>query len=117
MEPAQDWRYDDSMPIGQFVTVRLDNSNRRRIRKPGPQAAMWPTAVVMRHPSAHDLAQMRFGERNEEVQTLAANGTHEALAKGVRLRRLNRRSEDRQTHRPQRAIHPLRVNAVAIVDH
>jgi hypothetical protein len=90
------------MAIGQFVTVRLDNSISRRIGKPGSQAAMWPAAVVMCHPSVHDFAQVRVGQRNEEVQTLAANGADEALTKCVRLRRLNRR----QTHRRQRAIHP-----------
>src|SRR5205823_14743000 len=41
---------------------------------------------------------------------------HQSFAEGVRLRRPNRRSERRQTHRRQRSIHALRINAVAIVD-
>src|SRR5262249_3065104 len=60
---------------------------------------------------------VRFGERNEEVQTLAPNGAHKAFAKCVCLRGLNRRPEDRQAHRRQRPIHSFRVNAVAIVNH
>jgi hypothetical protein len=60
---------------------------------------------------------MPFGQRNEEAQALAANGAHQAFAKCVRLEHLNRRSEDRQTHRRQCAIRALRENTVAIVDH
>jgi hypothetical protein len=43
----------------------------RGIGKPRSQAGVRTAAVVMRHPSAHDVAQVRFGQRNEEVQTLA----------------------------------------------
>jgi len=67
MEAAQNRRRDDSTAIGQSVTVRRDASVTRRLRKPRPQAAMWPAAVVMRHPSRQDRAQMRFIEGNEKI--------------------------------------------------
>jgi hypothetical protein len=75
---------------------------------------MWAAAIVMGDSSGQDVAQMQLGQRNEEVQALAANGGHQAFAERIRLRSPNWSSEDRQTHPRQRAIYTLRVNAVAI---
>src|SRR5262245_32188222 len=71
----------------------------------------------MYDPLGQDVAQMRFGERNEKVQTLAPNGADQPFAKCVCLRRVNRGAEDRQTHRGQHPIHSFRVNAVMVVNH
>src|SRR5262249_55554067 len=80
----------DALAIGQLMAVRRHRAIRRRLRNSWSQAAMWAAAIVMRDPSGQDVAHMRFGERNEEVQTLAPNRTYQPLAKCVCLRRLNR---------------------------
>src|SRR5262245_32386205 len=71
----------------------------------------------MHHPTAQNLSQMTLGEGNDEIQTLKTNSAHQPFAKCVGLWRANRRSENGETHGRQRAIHTLRINAVAIVDH
>jgi hypothetical protein len=78
---------------------------------------MGPSAIVMCHPPSQDLAEMPLCYRSQNIQTLAANGDHEAFAEGVSLWCLNRRAEDGQTPGHRRAIHPFRANAVTTVDH
>jgi len=83
MKPAQNRRRDNALAIGQLMAVRRHRAIRRRVRKSRSQAAMWAAAIVMRDPSRQDVAQVRFGQRNEEVQTLAPNGANQAFAECV----------------------------------
>jgi hypothetical protein len=62
MEAAQNRRRDDSMAIGQVVgwsTPRLDQAE-----DPEAQAAMWAAAIVMRHPSSQNVAEMSLVQRD-----------------------------------------------------
>src|SRR4030095_13986649 len=58
-------------------------SFRRRIGHAGPQRHMGARPVVMRSPISKDGTQVRFGHRNEPVQTLSPNRADRALADGV----------------------------------
>src|SRR4029450_13185978 len=86
------------------------------IRNARSQTGMWTAAIVMRHSSSQNRAQMSLIHRNEKIQTFAADCPHKAFAKRVRLGRSDRSSENRQTHRREGPIDALCIHAVAIVD-
>ena len=59
---------------------------------------------------------MVLRQRNEEVQTLAAEASEETLAYRVRGWRPDRRAENPDTHRGHGGVQPRRVDTVAIVE-
>jgi len=55
-------------------------------------------------------------ERNQEIQTLAADSSDEAFAESVRLGRVERRFQDAKAHRLQGRIELAGVIVDAVVD-
>lgn len=70
----------------------------------------------MSHPLLENSPQVSLVQRNQEIQTLAADSADEAFAESVRLRRVERRLQDAQAHRLQCQIELRGVNFVAVVD-
>ena len=62
---------------------------------------MWAALVVMSDPLLKNSAQVFLVDRNQEIQTLAPDGSDQALAESVRLGRSKRRSQNAQAHRLQ----------------
>ena len=73
--------------------------------------------MVMSHPFRKRAPHVRLAPRNHEIETLTSDGADQPLAEGVGLWRPHRRLDDRESHRHNRAINALRVNAVVIVHH
>lgn len=117
MEPAENRCCHDSVPLGQQVIVRSGDPIRQRIRNARSQARVRTAAVVVNDPPLKDPSKMPLIERNHEIQAFAPHRPHQAFAKRVRLRCAYRRSENRQTHRRQRSIDAIRIDAVAIGNH
>src|SRR6266545_3621621 len=70
----------------------------------------------MGDPLPEDSAQVSLVDRNQEIQTLAADSSYQAFAESVRLGRAERRFQDAQAHRRQSRIQLGGVNAVAVVE-
>jgi hypothetical protein len=70
----------------------------------------------MSHPLLENSPQVSLVQRNQEIQTLAADTSDEAFAECVRLGRVERRFQDAQAHRLQGRIELAGVNVVAVVD-
>jgi len=62
---------------------------------------VWPAPVVMSHPLLENSPQVSLVQRNQEIQTLAADTSDEVFAESVRLGRVERRFQDAQAHRLQ----------------
>ena len=76
VQPAQNRRCDDAMTIGQLMAVcRHHVMPTADLEAQVPNWHMWPAAIEMRDPTGEDLAQMRFGERDERVQTISRRMT------------------------------------------
>ena len=58
---------------------------------PWPEAQVWSAIVVMLHPFLQHHPQMF--QRNQEIQTLTAKGSHQPFTVGIRFRRLDWRSQ------------------------
>ena len=67
-------------------------------------------------PLPENSPQVSLVQRNQEIQTLAADTSDEAFAESVRLGRMERRFQDAQAHRLQGRIELGGVNGVAVVD-
>ena len=65
---------------------------------------MRSASVVMAHPLSQHRSQMTFTERNQKVQTLAPDRSHQPFAVGVGLRRPNRRPQHSEAERCQLSI-------------
>ena len=70
----------------------------------------------MSHPLLENSPQVSLVQRNQEIQTLAADTSDEVFAESVRLGRVERRFQDAQAHRLQGRIEFGGVNVVAVVD-
>src|SRR5438046_6471558 len=70
----------------------------------------------MRDPLSEDAAEVTLVEQNHPVQALAPNRANHPFAECVRLWRSYGRHEYRQTHRRDRTIDTLGVNAVVIMN-
>src|SRR5215469_12809952 len=77
---------------------------------------MWAAFIVMSHPLFENCPQVALIERNQEVQTLAPQASHQAFAESIRLGRSEGRFQNAQAHRLQGRVELGRVNAVAVVD-
>jgi hypothetical protein len=69
----------------------------------------------MSNPLLEDSAQVSLVDRNQEIQTLAADSSYQTFAESVRLGRSERSFQDAQAHRLQSRIQLGGVNAVAVV--
>ena len=81
--PSRSWR--SIFPLGW--------SNRcvSRFGQDERECAMRPLRVVVGHVAAKHVLEVASAEDQQPVETLGADGTHEPLRVGVRLRRPNRR--------------------------
>ena len=70
----------------------------------------------MSNPLLEDSPQVSLVDRNQEIQTLAADSCYQAFAESVRLGRSERRFQDAQAHRLQSEIQPGGVNAITVMD-
>ena len=77
---------------------------------------MRAAAIVMSNPLLEDSPQVSLVQRNQEIQTFAADSSYQAFAESVRLGRAERRFQDAQAHRLQSRIQLGGVNAVAVVN-
>lgn len=63
------------------------------------EAGMWPSSIVVRNPNFEGLPDVRFIERNHEVEALPTGTPDQALAKCICFGRLIRSLQHRQTER------------------
>lgn len=85
VKAAEQGAASDHMTVRYSMAFRIYRRCRRqRRRDTWPKTHANPALVVMHNPSVQDLLQTRLANRNEEVQTLAANGAHEPFAHGIR---------------------------------
>src|SRR5262245_54689680 len=115
MKAAQNRRGDDAVAVANAMPG-LHWREVRGVRNAGSEAAVRTSAIVMRDPLPQNAAEVILVEQNHPVETLAANRANHALAERVRLRRSRRRLEDRESHRRQRLIDTVCVNAVVVVN-
>jgi len=87
----------------------------RRIGNTWPKGHMRASGVVVTDPRTQDGTQMRLGERNQPIQTLATDGSDESLANGVRLRASRWGFQNADTEPCYRCIKVLGEYAVAIM--
>ena len=73
-------------------------------------------AVVVLSVDAQDLFEVAARDDQQPVETLVADGTDESLRVGVRLRRLHRRVDDRDSFAAEELVEGGGELAVAIVD-
>jgi len=86
MQATEDGLRGHELAFGQLVTMglRFGWDSRRGLGN-GTQCSVRPSAVVVRGPFTRDRAQVRFAQRNDPVEALAAKGSNQPLAEGVRL--------------------------------
>src|SRR5205814_35592 len=64
------------------------------MRRLEAQRAVRPVAIVVGDEASQDVLEMLFVQDQQPVETLRANGAHEALRHAVRLRRPERRTNN-----------------------
>ena len=72
--------------------------------------------IVMRDPFSQNPSQMFFTKRNHEIQTLAANRSHQSFTIGIGLGRSRRGSQSLQAKTFDGLIYLLREDAVTVMD-
>jgi len=89
----------------------------RSIRRDSwPQAQVRAALVVMTNPLLQHHSQMIFTERNQKVQTLAPERSHQPFAIGVGLRRPNWRPQHSKTERLQFPIQTGGKDRIAVMN-
>ena len=76
---------------------------------------MRPAVIVVRNPRGNDELEMTLIERNQKIQTLAAQAPAKALAHRIRFRRPHRRSQDSHTHSAYLSMANYQIGPVAVV--
>src|SRR3954467_5230021 len=69
----------------------------------------------MSYPLGKHASHVLLAQRNHKIETLASDRADQPLTEGVSLWRPHRRLEDHESHRRNRAINTLRVNAIVII--
>ena len=92
------------------------NFGLRWFRHARAQGRVGTAAIVMQHPLKKDAAEVAFGQRNEEVEALAPNGSNEPFAKGVCLRATNRCFQDADTETGQFIVQTRREDGIPVVN-
>jgi hypothetical protein len=80
------------------------------------ERAMRPLRLVVGHVAAKHVLEVASAEDQQPVETLGADGTHEPLRVGVRLRRPNRRLDHLDPFAAEHLVEGGRELAVAVVD-
>jgi hypothetical protein len=69
------------------MAMRLfGNPLRRWIRNVGPQAGVWPSAIVMSNPFLKNSAKMPVTQGGQPIQALSTNRTDQPFAISIRSR-------------------------------
>jgi hypothetical protein len=86
MQPAQNRRRFDAVSFGrQLVSMAAGrNAGLGWFRNARAQRRVGPSAIVMDHEFGKDTAQMALVERNQKIQALAPNGSHQAFTECIR---------------------------------
>ena len=92
------------------------NFGLRWFRDARAQGRVGTAAIVMDHPLKKDVAEVAFGQRNEEVEALAPNGSNEPFAESICLRATNRCFQDADTEPGQFMIHARREDRIPVVN-
>src|SRR3954468_13758700 len=87
METAEDRPRRDSPASRKRMPVGLADQpiHGGAGRNAGPQARVWPAAIVVRDPLSKNRANVLLVDRNDEVQAFATDRPDHAFAERVRL--------------------------------
>jgi hypothetical protein len=80
------------------------------------ESAVGAFAVVVLDVDGQDVFEVAAPDEQQPVETLVADGTDESLRVGVRLRRLHRRVDDRDSFAAEDLVEGGGELAIAIVD-
>jgi len=86
------------------------------VRYSRTQTGVRTSPVVVRGPGVENLTDMRFVERNHEIQTFSACATDQAFTESIRLWTFVRCFQYAHAQRLQGCVQFSRVNVVAVVD-
>ena len=89
---------------------------RRRIRYPRTQRHVWAAAIVMAMPRPQNRSQMGLRDRDEPIQTFAADRANQSFAYGVRFRTRNGRSQHVDSQGLDRIVEVLGEDSISIMD-
>jgi hypothetical protein len=89
---------------------------RRRIRYPRTQRHVWAAAIVMAMPRPQNRSQMGLRDRDEPIQTFAADRANQSFAYGVRFRTRNGRSQHVDSQGLDRIVEVLGKDSISIMD-
>ena len=70
----------------------------KRIRYLRPQTHMYSAMIVMKYPTVENMLEMSLSQRDEEIQTLSADGSHHTFAWDIRFGRSTRCPQDAHVH-------------------
>ena len=88
VEPAEDWCGDDASVLGKEMAVLQERSRHslRRLGDAGSERGVGSSPIVEIAELEDGTSEMVLGERDEEVETLTAEGTDESLAESIASR-------------------------------
>jgi len=88
VEPAEDGYGDDASVLGKAVPVLRERSRHpfRRLGDAGSERGVRSSPIVEIAELEDGTSEMVLGERDEEVETLTAEGTDESLAESIASR-------------------------------
>ena len=84
-------------PVSMFG-LRRRWMKRDRDRDARSQVHVNAAVIVMAYPPLENVLQMPLSQRDEEIQALSADGSHQALANGICLGRSRRRPHYAHVH-------------------
>jgi len=85
VEPAEDGHGDDASVLGKEMAVLQERSRHslRRLGNAGPERCVRSSPIVEVAKLEESTSEMVLGERDEEVETLTAEGSDESLAESI----------------------------------
>ena len=117
MQSAQHGSAAYSMASRKLVSMLgLGRQGIKRGRDTRSQAHLNTAVIVMAYPPLENVLQMPLSQRNEKIQALPTDRSHQAFATGICLGRLRRRPQCAHAHSGHGFIQFLGENAVTVVD-
>src|SRR5262249_107319 len=116
VKATEHWRGGDATIGTNRVAGAPDHRTRpSRIGNTWAEARVRAALIVVRHPFGQNATEMPLVEWNHPIETLTTRRADHTFAMGVRLGHRHRCLQDTQSHRPQRQVHPFRLDTFAIV--
>ena len=87
--------------VARWKSVPMIGAGRgrsKRVRYPRSQTHMNSALVVMKYPMVENVLEMSLSQRDEEIQALSADGSHQTFASGISFGRSSRRPTDAHAH-------------------